>query len=331
MDKCQYGCGKIANFTMSNGKKCCCDNHNKCPGLRSKNSMGVKKAHEDGKCHHHGFTFENRGWNRGKNILTDERVCHKHTIDKIFIENSTVARGYVKKLLQSKSNYIHKCNMCGTEEWLGKPVALELDHINGIHNDNRIENLRFICPNCHATTHTWKGRNIQKSKKVTDGEIVDAIKTCPNIRQVLIKVGLTAMGKNYDRVNSLRCENNLKWGCGGTADTVDSEEKGISSSTLDSSTKNQPSEMMWEFKSPHPHQYFCKSCGKECKNNPKCGLCNKCRYADMPKKFVVDKETLEKDVMSMSLVKVGKKYGVSDNAIRKRCNKLGIPFRKETI
>lgn len=54
-----------------------------------------------------------------------------------------------------------RCSVCGLpDEWLGSKLTLEIDHINGRHNDNRPENLRFLCPNCHSQTETFCARNI---------------------------------------------------------------------------------------------------------------------------------------------------------------------------
>jgi hypothetical protein len=85
-------------------------------------------------------------------------------------------------------------------------VNLELDHINGNERDNRKENLRLICSNCHSFTPTYKGRNINKvfrngEKKVTDSVLLEHLKT-KNIRQSLISVGMSASGENYERCKS---------------------------------------------------------------------------------------------------------------------------------
>ena len=54
----------------------------------------------------------------------------------------------------------HKCECCGNEEWMGQPISLEVDHVNGISTDHRLENLKILCPNCHAQTETYRGKNI---------------------------------------------------------------------------------------------------------------------------------------------------------------------------
>ena len=56
----------------------------------------------------------------------------------------------------------YMCNECGISEWKGNSLSLHLDHINGINNDNRLDNLRFLCPNCHSQTDTFAGKNINR-------------------------------------------------------------------------------------------------------------------------------------------------------------------------
>lgn len=71
----------------------------------------------------------------------------------------------------------YKCAICGIDSWNGKKLSLELDHINGINNDNRLENLRFLCPNCHSQTSTYGSKNsmIQQSDFNITKEIEDIV------------------------------------------------------------------------------------------------------------------------------------------------------------
>lgn len=69
----------------------------------------------------------------------------------------------VRKRLVKENTLSNECSECGISNWRDKPLSLHLDHINGNRKDNRRENLRFLCPNCHSQTSTYCGRN----KKIT--------------------------------------------------------------------------------------------------------------------------------------------------------------------
>lgn len=56
---------------------------------------------------------------------------------------------------------VNQCEECGISEWNDKPIKIELDHINGIRTDHRLENLRMLCPNCHSQTNTFRAKNIK--------------------------------------------------------------------------------------------------------------------------------------------------------------------------
>lgn len=82
------------------------------------------------------------------------------TDEDVFTENSTYGRHRLKERIIKKSLLEYCCSGCGiTDEWNGKPIVLELDHKNGINNDNRLDNLRFMCPNCHSQEPTNSGSN----------------------------------------------------------------------------------------------------------------------------------------------------------------------------
>lgn len=130
---------------------------------------------------------------------------------KILKEGTHPSGKYLAKLLKTIANREYKCEICNISEWQNKPLVLQVDHINGIHNDNRVENLRFICPNCHSQTETFCGAGNTGSNKVSDTELVNAIQSCKNIRQTLIKVGLTPKGGNYTRVQELMSKHDLSF------------------------------------------------------------------------------------------------------------------------
>lgn len=86
-------------------------------------------------------------------------------------ENScSTSTSHLKKRLIREKYLENKCSICEIYEWNNKPLSLHLDHINGTPTDNRLENLRLLCPNCHSQTATYCGKN---AKKIKDNKCQD--------------------------------------------------------------------------------------------------------------------------------------------------------------
>lgn len=86
----------------------------------------------------------------------------KRNIENVLCQNSTASQATLRRWFM-KGNYVpYQCSICGISEWQGKQLVLQLDHINGDNKDNRIENLRWLCPNCHSQTETFCGKHIKK-------------------------------------------------------------------------------------------------------------------------------------------------------------------------
>lgn len=98
----------------------------------------------------------------------------------------------------------HACENCGLSTWLGNPIPLEVHHKDGKELNSELDNLILLCPNCHALTDNYRGRNINHSRfKVTDEEFVQALQQSSSIRQALRSLGLTTKGGNYVRAHEL--------------------------------------------------------------------------------------------------------------------------------
>ena len=96
---------------------------------------------------------------KGKSAISKLNKIYSLSEKDLFKENCKHNRNNLRRYIIKNNTLPYKCATCGITEWNGKTLSLELDHINGINNDNRLENLRFLCPNCHSQTTTYGSRN----------------------------------------------------------------------------------------------------------------------------------------------------------------------------
>lgn len=105
---------------------------------------------------------------KGKSAVTKASKLNNVKKEDILKENCKHQRTVLRRYVIKNNLIPYKCAICGCTEWQGKTLSLELDHINGINNDNRLENLRFLCPNCHSQTSTYGSRNQQLNSSEYD-------------------------------------------------------------------------------------------------------------------------------------------------------------------
>jgi len=123
-------------------------------------------------------SYNNAGVNRHANHVPELPLCscgnprrrqnkycddciQKRVYNKYLTLEETRDDRVRKRIIIEERGY--QCEVCGIVDWMGKPIKLELDHIDGNADNNVRENLRLICPNCHAQTETYKGANAGKN------------------------------------------------------------------------------------------------------------------------------------------------------------------------
>lgn len=100
-------------------------------------------------------------------------------LEKVLTENSEYNRTKLKERLVKEGLKKYECECCKITEWNGKPISLQLHHINGINNDNRLSNLQLLCPNCHSQTENFGG---------TKGKGTSIIRKANNLPKKDIKI-----------------------------------------------------------------------------------------------------------------------------------------------
>jgi hypothetical protein len=118
-------------------------------------------------CNIHSISIDNILNNNKKYASPNNKFSRKYELFEILISGSTYANiACLKERLFNEGLKERKCEKCGQDEWwYNEKITLILDHINGIHNDHSLKNLRILCPNCNATLPTNGGKNVKYKKE----------------------------------------------------------------------------------------------------------------------------------------------------------------------
>ena len=121
----------------------------------------------------------------GKKVSQVNINSEKLPLNKILVEDSEYNRTRLKERLVQEGLKEYKCECCGITEWQGKPISLQLHHLNGIHNDNRLPNLQLLCPNCHSQTENFgvKGKGLVIKRKCESLPVEDKKKIMDTVSE----------------------------------------------------------------------------------------------------------------------------------------------------
>lgn len=87
-------------------------------------------------------------------------------VEQLLVVGGRTSRKHLKRRLLQEGLKQNQCEICGLTDWLGKPLTMQLHHVNGDGSDNRLENIQFLCANCHSQTDTYGAKNRHRAQKL---------------------------------------------------------------------------------------------------------------------------------------------------------------------
>ena len=228
----------------------------------------------------------------------DDTGIPKKWLSEILTKNSTGNSNSLKKRLIEYGVKEYRCEnpKCGISSWCGEDIVLQLHHINGDHYDNRLENLVLLCPNCHSQTSNFTSKNSSDSLNSILEKI--AIDEAKSGKENLLRFEET-------RKREIK-ENRIKQG-----KYTEEERKNLK----------------------RPVKRFCKQCGKIITGKGKifCSLECMTQFQRERSGFSIE-DIVKKAEKCKTLIELGKSFGVTDSAIKKRLKTSGEYERvKQTL
>lgn len=263
-----------------------------------------------------------------------KRDLKKYSFEQTFCENSQVGRTSIKKRIIRDKLLPYECVSCGAQPfWNEKPLVLVLDHINGISNDNRLSNLRFMCPNCNSQQDTFAGKNKKYKKDLNvhnydqqikinvffkDKELIlKELPNCRTLKELKQKTGLS-LGK----IRAIRKKENINMDYFFTVEHLRSE--------VINSLKSEPDIIKIASIFRTTKEIILKIRKEENIVFNKKKVTN----SEKPRRTIIEynKEEMRNTIIELlkehrSMLGVARILGITDNGVKRRCKKLGIDYR----
>lgn len=276
-------------------------------------------------CRKANIGLTNGNYTTLKNLVYNENIDITHfkrqnnqiraskiDINDVFTNKRAINSFRLKNLLLKYRYKEHKCENpeCGLTEWHGKPIPLELHHINGNPNDNRLENLQLLCPNCHSQTDNYCAKNIKGNTR--------------NYSERYCKVCGNKLEPHQKLYCSTDCENKRKEK--EHISIKDSVYQIINSKHI-TSIRDVAKKLKISRDRIKHSLIYCK-CYDEVLSILKE---NREKYKSVRNKIYISKEELIDLMSKYSFLQIGRIYNVTDTAIRKWCKKYNLPYRRREI
>lgn len=214
---------------------------------------------------------------------------------EIFKKNCFLRRETAKReLLKIREE---KCEICGISIWQNQKINLQLHHIDGDNSNNEESNLQLLCPNCHSLTDSFCGKRTSGSqKKYSEEELKKALEENKSILSALRSLGMSSGRENYARCREIIHKYSI-----------------FHLEPIENNTEKR-----------------CLKCGIIV-GKSKSGLCLSCSSKQQRKVERPSREILKNEIRNQTFLALGKKYNVSDNAVRKWCKSYNLPVSRHLI
>jgi hypothetical protein len=221
-----------------------------------------------------------------KQQMAKKSLCSEYDIESKLHKNTKVQSHKLRNKLIELGYKENKCELCNISEWMGKPVKLQLHHIDGDHDNNELSNLQILCPNCHSMTDNF---GVYNSKRVIKNKLI--CKECGAKISRNNKSGLCISCSHKYRRENAKIKRNNK--------TI---------------------------------KILCPCCKTNLMNSTStmCEICYK-KYNTEKLYNVISRDNLKKLIRSTPFTHIADMYKVTDNTIRKWCDKYKLPRKVSDI